>query len=208
MIFSYQNVIHNIYLCMLYTPIFSIHRDTSLKHFLHIFYEHKNLGHKIWGRQEAVVSREVKEAQAAAASALREACEGKNAQQEICFLFVSVALVASRCVGLFVVGGVVEWDQIAKSRGACANALNGGQDVRCWFRMMVWPIWCLCRPPPWNTVRRIFILLIPVDAVDAWDCSLVDQQLIVIHKVLKYVPCGVLRVAIDSCRHIYVFIYI
>eukprot|EP00434_Breviolum_minutum_P044900 symbB.v1.2.040159.t1/scaffold7037.1/size13684/1 len=40
-------------------------------------------------RQEAVVSREVKEAQAAAASALREACEGKNAQQEICFLFVS-----------------------------------------------------------------------------------------------------------------------
>lgn len=147
MIFSYQNVIHNIYLCMLYTPIFSIHRDTSLKHVLHIFYEHKNLGHKIWGRQEAVVSREVKEAQAAAASALREACEGKNAQQEICFLFVSVALVASRCVGLFFVGGVVEWDQITKSRGACANALNGGQDVRCWFRMMVWPIWCLFRPP-------------------------------------------------------------
>ena len=35
------------------------------------------------------MSREVKEAQAAAASALREACEGKNAQQEICFLFVS-----------------------------------------------------------------------------------------------------------------------
>jgi len=34
-------------------------------------------------RQEAVVSREVKEAQAAAASALREACEGKNAQQEL-----------------------------------------------------------------------------------------------------------------------------
>lgn len=72
------------------------------------------------------MSREVKEAQAAAASALREACEGKNAQQEICFLFVSVALVASRCVrdffcfeNLFFVGGVVEWDQIAKSRGAC-----------------------------------------------------------------------------------------
>ena len=34
-----------ILLCMLYTPIFSIHRDTSLKHFLHIFFEHKNLGH-------------------------------------------------------------------------------------------------------------------------------------------------------------------
>ena len=51
------------------------------------------------------MSREVKEAQAAAASALREACEGKNAQQEICFsflVFVSVALVASRCVCFFV----------------------------------------------------------------------------------------------------------
>ena len=139
-------IIYTVFMHVIYTHFFNS-PWYQFEAFIANFYEHKHLGHKIWGRQEAVVSREVKEAQAAAASALRKACEGKNAQQEICFLFVSVALVASRCVGLFFVGGVVEWDQITKSRGACANALNGGQDVRCWFRMMVWPIWCLCRPP-------------------------------------------------------------
>lgn len=123
---------------MLYTPIFSIHRDTSLKHLLQIFMNTNILETKsevVKRRWCPVKSKKLRQLQLLHCE--RPVKGRMHNRRSVFCLFRWLWLPLDVCFfffeNLFFVGGVVEWDQIAKSRGACWMAVKMcAVDLRWW----------------------------------------------------------------------------